>query len=240
MEACLPLGKRGKARNRWSTAGSCWRWERWSLGVPPREVPTPGRSIRLPVTGGAPLPPRPPGWGTEYPLPPLVDQAIALFVGVRYFDICWKVASLRRGGALGPVCWRHLSRERGAEVTDRQKPRPRWRGRDVRGSSRGLRPCAQKAKRRTCTPTPTPTPTPTRRRGLARRLSGSDVAHVGQPRALAGRTRRGSAERRSRTGRSRGRASVVWAARSGAAVRVEGAQSVDHRQAEAEASLAWT
>jgi len=227
MEACLPLGKRGKARNRWSTAGSCWRWERWSLGVPPREVPTPGRSIRLPVTGGAPLPPRPPGWGTEYPLPPLVDQAIALFVGVRYFDICWKVASLRRGGALGPVCWRHLSRERGAEVTDRQKPRPRWRGRDVRGSSRGLRPCAQKAKRRTCPPTPTPTPT--RRGGLARRLSG-----------LCWVTRRGSAERRSRTGRSRGRASVEWVARSGAAVRVEGAQSLDHRQAEAEAALACT
>ena len=120
--ACLALGQRGKGQNRWAPAGSCWRRIRWSRGVPPRWVPSQGRSIRLLVTGGAPLPPRPPGWGTEYPLPPLASVSLQR----RCVYCSEKVRNHRPVTGRAVPCWRNPSRERGAEVMDTRRPRPRW------------------------------------------------------------------------------------------------------------------
>jgi len=134
--ACWLLGQRRKAGNRWSSAGSCWRRKRWSREVPPRSVPSQGRTIRLLVTGGAPLPPRPPGGGTEYPLPPLASIVITcLSDGNTKSRGCRRGEPTWRAGTYGPGCWRKTSRERGAAVGDRRRPRPRslwlgrWRGR---------------------------------------------------------------------------------------------------------------
>jgi len=125
--ACSLLGRWGKARNRGVAAGSCWRRERWSPGVPPRWVPSQGRSIRLPVTEGAPLPPCPPGWGTEYPLPPLASYILA--TRESYPTPSWPGAWIGRPVAGRSVqCWRNVSRERGAEVRDTRRPRPRCVG----------------------------------------------------------------------------------------------------------------
>jgi len=89
--AGMNLGRRSWAEDRGkgqpcpASAGSCWRRERRSGGVPPREVPSQGRSIRLPLPGGRSAPPfNPPGWGTEYPLPPLTDTVVTNPMGIPY------------------------------------------------------------------------------------------------------------------------------------------------------------
>jgi len=68
------------------------------------EGPLAGSIYPATCTGGRSAPPlNPPGWDTEYPLPPLTAMVFASFRCVRY-GVVWKEGqALVRGGAPGPA-----------------------------------------------------------------------------------------------------------------------------------------
>ena len=125
--------------------GSCWRGERWSQGVPPRKVPSQGRSIRLLVTGWRSAPPlAPPGWGAEHPWPPLVEEVVACVwaVGVAWAGRHWRKSS--SGAERRPVPG--AGRGRADPVSESEaRPGRRWR---KSSSGAGQRPalCAGRGR----------------------------------------------------------------------------------------------
>jgi len=123
--ACSALGI---GRKGWSVLGFDWGVLATGALIPrgaSPEGPLAGSFYPATCTGGRSAPPlNPPGWGTEHPLPPLKVMVFAPFKRVRH-GVVWKE---RWSVAARPArrCWRKASRERGAAVVAKRRPRPRW------------------------------------------------------------------------------------------------------------------